>query len=220
MIKFLFHKSILWKILLHYRKVVIDIRWRMANKHNDTHPVGETKHHNVRIGKGTYGPINVSSRVEGRKLIIGDYVSIAEEVVFLLGMDHDYQTISTYPFETMITGKETATSKGDIVIEDDVWIGRRCTILSGVTIGQGAVIAAGAIVTKDVPPYAIVGGNPAKIIKYRFEKDIINYLLSLDYDSLTEELLKKNIDVFNTKIAGLELNDVKKLTEFISEKYN
>ena len=86
------------------------------------------------------------------------------------------------------------TSKGDIIVADDVWIGYRATILSGVHIGQGAVIAAGAVVTKDVPPYAIVGGVPARVIKYRFPEEMVGELMRIDYSKLTEEMVREHIE--------------------------
>lgn len=91
-------------------------------------------------------------------------------------------------------GGTEALSKGDIIINDDVWIGCNAIILSGVNIGQGAVVAAGAVVTNDIPPYAIVGGVPAKVIKYRFETAIIDELLKVDYSKLTDEAIKQNIE--------------------------
>lgn len=89
-----------------------------------------------------------------------------------------------------------AISKGNIIVSDDVWIGQGAIILSGVKVGQGAVIAAGAVVTSDVPPYAIVGGVPAKVIKYRFNPEIIKKLLRVDYSQLTKEDIENNIDNF------------------------
>lgn len=82
------------------------------------------------------------------------------------------------------------------MIKDDVWIGAQATIMSGVTIGQGAVIGAKALVTKDVPPYAIVGGVPAKVIKYRFEKEIIDELLKIDFSKLDYKVIKEHITLF------------------------
>lgn len=96
-------------------------------------------------------------------------------------------------------GKD-AFSKGDIIVDDDVWIGYGATIMSGVHIGQGAVVAAGAVVTKDVPPYAIVGGVPAKVIKYRFEPEMIEELLKVDYSKLTKEDIEKHIDDLYKKL--------------------
>ena len=83
---------------------------------------------------------------------------------------------------------------GGIVVEDDVWIGFGATILSGVHIGQGAVVAAGALVTKDVPPYAIVGGVPAKLIKYRFEQELVRELVDIDYSRLDKQDVREHLD--------------------------
>ena len=100
--------------------------------------------------------------------------------------------------------KAEANSKGDIIIDDDVWIGYRAIVLSGVHVGQGAVIAAGAVVTKDVPPYAIVGGNPAKVINYRFDEDMIDKLLEFDYTGIDEKLISQHIDELYQKMEGIE----------------
>ena len=83
-------------------------------------------------------------------------------------------------------------------IGNDVWIGANAMILGGITIGDGAIIGAGAVVTKDIPPYAIVGGIPARIIRYRFPNDVINALLSSQWWNLSENILKSNIKVFQS----------------------
>lgn len=129
-------------------------------------------------------------------LYIGSFCSIGDNVVFLLGIDHPTNFISTFPFRVKIEKKDEmeAISKGNIVVDDDVWIGYGATILSGVHIGQGAIVGANALVTKDIPPYAIAGGTPAKLIKYRFEERIINELLKVDFDSLTDDMIIDNID--------------------------
>ena len=114
---------------------------------------------------------------------IGKYCSLAEKITFLIDINHDHQSV----FQGHISefsGLEKDSKlcrKGQILIENDVWIGHNATIMGGVTIRSGAVVAAGAVVTKDVPPYAIVGGNPAKIIKYRFSDDIITKLLEISW---------------------------------------
>lgn len=138
----------------------------------------------VDIGKGTYGPLNVFCLGDNSRLSIGKYCSIAEEVTFLLNIDHPVDRISTNPLLLKKGNVNCIVSKGDIIIGDDVWLGYRSVIMSGITIGQGAIIAAGSVVTKDVPPYSIVAGVPAKIIKYRFSQTIINKLLKIDYDIL------------------------------------
>lgn len=146
----------------------------------------------VEAGKESYGELNVVSFGEEAKLKIGNYVSIAQNVFFILNAEHNLDTISTFPFKVKILKecKYEALTHGDIVIEDDVWIGHGATIMSGVHIGQGAVIAAGAVVTKDVEPYAIVGGVPAKVIRYRFDEDIRAKLLEIDFEKLDEKYIR------------------------------
>ena len=110
--------------------------------------------------------------------------------------------ISSYPYKVKVLGEQQeGISKGSIFVRDDVWIGFRATILSGVEIGQGAVIAAGSVVTADVPPYAIVGGTPAKIIKYRFTPNIIRKLNQIDYSRLDEDTIKQNIECFYSSVS-------------------
>ena len=91
-----------------------------------------------------------------------------------------------------------------IHIEKKVWLGANVTVLPGVTIGEGSVIAAGAVVTKDVPPYAIVGGVPAKVIKYRFPSDIIDELLKIDYNKMTEDMIKEHINELYNELESIE----------------
>ena len=106
----------------------------------------------------------------------------------------------------MILGcKESeAFGKGNIIIEDDVWIGTGAKICSGVKIGQGAIIAAGAVVTKDVEPYIVVGGIPAKKIKSRFSDELIKELLKIDYNKLDGELIKNNINMLYEELDSIE----------------
>lgn len=121
------------------------------------------------------------------KLYIGDYVCIGAEAVILMGGNHTHRMdwFSLYPFLDNI--KEAYIGKGDTYIHDGVWIGMRAMIMLGVTIGEGAIIAANSVVTKDVAPYSIVGGIPAKHVKYRFEPKVIEQLLSLNIYSWPEK---------------------------------
>ena len=123
------------------------------------------------------------------KLFIGNFVCIAPEVGILMGGNstHRMDWISLYPFVSCVN--EAYQHRGDTVLGDGCWIGMRAMIMPGVTIGEGAVVAAGAVVTKDVPPYAVVGGNPATFIKYRFPEPDIERLLKLDLYQLEEETL-------------------------------
>ena len=121
------------------------------------------------------------------QLFIGDCVCIGAEAVILLGGNHTHRTdwFSLYPFAEVIV--DAYQGKGDTVIKDGVWIGMRAMIMPGVTIGEGAVVASGAIVTKDVAPYAIVAGNPAVPIRKRFSDAVIEALLALDVYGWPEE---------------------------------
>ena len=122
-------------------------QWVKQNPHNETvlEFCRSISLEQISVGRKSYGPLNVIGFGQaGEQLKIGNFCSITHEVVFLLGGEHDYLRLSTYPFEKKLLGKTEAITKGAIIIEDDVWIGYRATVLSGVTIGQGAVIAAGS----------------------------------------------------------------------------
>lgn len=192
------------KNILDYR---FKKKWRKRNAENYT-KIGRYTFDasKVLVGKGTYGELNVLQfGTKCGQLIVGNYCSIAPEVVFLTDGEHSYKAISTYPFATRYFNKCIDTlSKGDITIEDDVWIGYRATIMSGVHIGQGAVIAAGAVVTKDIPPYAIAGGVPARVIKYRFDKDTIDELLKVDYKNISINDIKNNLDDLYDELVDIE----------------
>lgn len=181
------------KNLYDFRK-----KWRKKNSNNTTIAANEFNIDSVEVGKHSYGAIRVLNWGKGQKLKIGSFCSIAQEVMFILNADHNVTTISTFPFRNKLgIGEEPleGVSKGDIIVGDDVWIGYRATILSGVTIGQGAIVAAGAVVSKDVPPYAIVGGCPARILKYRFSDDVVKKMVKLDYNKLDEEEIRNNIEL-------------------------
>ena len=126
----------------------------------------------VEVGRYSYGELNVVTFDSKTKLRIGSFVSIAQQVAFLLDVEHYIDHLSTFPWKVKMLGESTPEtfSKGDIVIDDDVWIGYGATIMSGVHIAQGAVIAAGAVVTKDVPANMIAAGVPAKVIR-KVKKD-------------------------------------------------
>lgn len=178
--------------------IAMRAEWRKLNKHNTTHAVNCFDVSLVFVGRYTYGGLKVYSSAPNNRLSIGSFCSIAPEVVFVLNNEHRTDTVSTYPFKVKMfhSAKYEAESKGGIIVGDDVWIGARATILDGVTIGQGAVVAAGAVVTKDVPPYAIVGGVPAKVLKYRFSDEIVSNLNGIDFNMLEKSFVADNIDDF------------------------
>jgi len=168
-------------------------KWREKNKNNKTTIEHLVPIDQIEIGNFSYGEINVLSWNDKHTLKIGSFCSIGPKVTFLLDADHYINHISSYPFKAQILDdSKEAIGKGDIVLEDDVWIGFGATILSGVHIGQGAVIAAGAVVVKDIPPYAIVGGVPANVIKYRFSREIIEELLKIDFDGVGENMIRQH----------------------------
>lgn len=173
--------------------------WRTLNPHNETilHDVhGLFNFSQLSVGRRTYGGIALwTFGAPGERLSIGHFCSIADDVKFLLGGNHSHNGISTFPFLTKYFAELEAKSKGPISIGDDVWIGYNSTILSGVTVGQGAVIAAGSTVTRDVPPYAIVGGNPARLLKYRFEPAVVDKLLKLDYSRVGDDAILASRDI-------------------------
>lgn len=185
-------------------------KWRNINKHNQTMPGSVFPIDLVRVGSYSYGIINIKSYNESNKtdmLIIGNFVSIADGVKFILCENHQTETITTFPLKSILFKKsfsEDASGKGSIIIEDEVWIGYGVTILSGVRIGKGAIIAAGAVVNKDIPSYSIAGGVPARIIKQRYSEDITKRLLAFRLIDLPEDLIKKNIELFYRKLSGVE----------------
>lgn len=148
----------------------------------------------------------------GDHLKIGKFCQIAEGVEFMMnGANHILNGFTTYPF--YIFGKDWAKHpmsekvpnlKGDTVVGNDVWIGHNVTILPGVKIGNGVIIGACSVVTKNLPDYCVACGNPARVVKYRFDKKVIHQLLKIKWWDWPVEKITKNIDI----LMG---NDLKKL---------
>jgi virginiamycin A acetyltransferase len=149
----------------------------------------------------------------GDKLIIGKFCMIASDVTFIMnGANHLTDAITTYPFAIFGNGWENAMegktypTKGNIVVRNDVWIGYNATIMAGVTIGDGAIIGTNSVVTKDVEPYAIVGGNPAKTIKKRFSEDEIKDLLEIKWWDWEIEKITRNVqNLTDNNVEALKL---------------
>jgi len=164
------------------------------------------------IGVYSYGTPTIIGVGEAR-LRIGKFCSISGGVTIFLGAEHNTDWISTYPFSDAnftwwaaqgIHGHPR--TKGDVVIGNDVWIGYKATIMSGVTIGDGACIGAHSVVTKDVPAYAVVAGNPAQLVRYRFGEEDIRFLLDLAWWNLPDDKIKAVIPI-------LMSGDIEKLKE-------
>jgi acetyltransferase-like isoleucine patch superfamily enzyme len=158
--------------------------------------------HKVKIGAYSYGfeDTGVLSWNENIEISIGRFCSVASGLKLYCGGNHRVDWISTFPFGHIhskfikvppVNG--TPSTNGNITIGNDVWIGRDVTILSGITIGDGAIIASNAHVVKDVEPYSIVGGNPARVIKMRFEPEQIKFLLQLKWWNFPTEQIEKMV---------------------------
>jgi acetyltransferase-like isoleucine patch superfamily enzyme len=149
----------------------------------------------------TYGLKNITLKYleDKNDVLIGSFCSFADNITIFLGGNHRTDWITTYPFghihqdEFPWHGEGHPATKGGVVIGNDVWVGSGATIMSGVTIGDGAVIGANSLVVKDVPPYAIVGGNPAKVLKMRFTDEQIAKLLEIQWWHLPDEKIKELI---------------------------
>jgi chloramphenicol O-acetyltransferase type B len=158
------------------RRKIMLIRFKQTHNTRKRHP-------RFAIGKHTYGDPQVFSWGEGATLKIGAFCSIADGVKIYLGGEHRVDWVTTYPFSVMWPAASHYTghpkTKGDVVIGNDVWIGADAVILSGVRIGDGAVVGNNSVVVKDVPPYAIVAGNPARFLKMRFDEATVERLLAI-----------------------------------------
>jgi acetyltransferase-like isoleucine patch superfamily enzyme len=183
--------KLVWK-----RKVV----WRLRNRENGASCTNVYDIDCVKVGRYTYGPIDVEMARRDVTLTIGNFCSIANGVKFILSSEHPMNHLTTYPVrELILHNGMDSTSKGNIQVDDDVWIGCGAMILSGVHIGQGAVVAAGAIVTKDVEPYAIVAGVPARVTGSRFGQERIQQLLEIDFNRIDMEWIRSHPEVFTTE---------------------
>lgn len=181
------------------------LKKRLISKRSTTHSLKKRSekfsdlYPQYRIGLGTYGVPIVFSDNQTTTLKIGSFCSISDNVRIFLGGMHRTDWVTSYPFPAFCSEakhiKDYSISKGDVVIGSDVWLCANSIILSGVTIGHGAVVANGSIVTKDVEPYAIVAGNPAKTIRYRFDKNICDRLLATSWWDWPEHKILDNVEL-------------------------
>ncbi|MCH5585258.1 Vat family streptogramin A O-acetyltransferase [Shimazuella sp. AN120528] len=174
---------------------------------------GDYSYYNSKNGEPFEDQVLFHYDVYGDKLIIGKFCSIAAGTTFIMNGANHQMDGSTYPFhlfgngwEKFVPSLEDLPFKGDTVIGNDVWIGRNVTVMPGVKIGDGAIVAAHAVVTKDVEAYSIVGGNPTKEIKKRFSKEKIDEWLTIKWWDWDIELISANID----KIVSGDLDGLKR----------
>ncbi|MDJ0509008.1 MAG: CatB-related O-acetyltransferase [Crocosphaera sp.] len=183
------------------------------------------KNKNIIIGDFTYyddleNPENFEKNVLyhfdfiGDKLIIGKFCAIASDVKFIMnGANHPLNGFTTYPFAIFGNAWENTMSvegesKGDTIIGNDVWLGYNSLIMPGINIGDGAIIAANSVVTKDIKPYTIVGGNPAHVIRKRFSDQVINILLELKWWNWSIEKITGHIELLTS-------NNIQELKQLI-----
>ncbi len=161
------------------------------------------------IGQHTYGiPVIKSYDHDTTKLIVGSYSALSEEAIVMLGGEHAIDRVTTFPlrmrFKLTGAGQDgIPVPTGDTRIGSDVWLTMRTFVRSGVTIGDGAIIGSGAVVNKDVPPYAIVGGNPAKVIRYRFSEEQIAALLEIKWWDWSDELVLEAVPL----LSGTDIDE-------------
>ena len=183
---------------------------------------------NIEVGEYTYyDDINGAERFEervthhypfiGDKLVIGKFCAIGRGVEFVMnGANHRMCSVTTYPFNIMGGGWEKCTPrlddlplKGDTVVGNDVWFGQNVTVMPGVHIGDGAIIAANSVVTSDIPPYCVAGGNPCRIIRKRFDDELIAYLLELKWWDWPPEKIMRNLE----KLCSGDLHEIREIRE-------
>ncbi len=161
----------------------------------------------VEIGRHTYGLTKESFFVPHKnvQVRIGSFCSVGPGVLFICAAEHRVDTATTFPIQFVdgkIRNAPGTVGKGPITVGHDVWFGARCIILGGVTIGNGAVVGAGSIVTRDIPPYAVAVGNPARIIRYRFAPEVIERLQALQWWNWSDDLIRERVELLTT--AGIE----------------
>lgn len=187
---------------------------RIQDNQTKSHLANEIANLGWSVGDHTYGLPQFFEK-KMAKLVIGKYCSIADGVKIAFG-NHRTDTFTTFPFrakgrfwEHVPPGVQDHVSKGDVVIGNDVWIGTDVFIGSGITIGSGAVLGAKSVITKDVPPYAIVVGNPGRVLRYRFDPLMIEELLRLSWWDLSDELVDSLLPVLMSNDAPAFLSALK-----------
>lgn len=187
----------------------------------------QVKHYRVgasqlEVGRYTYGheKITVKQFGEGAALKVGAFCSIASGVNIILGGNHRLDWATTFPFGHVFKRKIDVervpghpATNGDIIIGNDVWIGQNATIMSGVHIADGAVVAANATVVKDIGPYEVWGGNPAKKIKTRFDDTIVSGLLHLKWWEWSEDKIAEVVPLLSTPPTLEILDEIRAIAD-------
>lgn len=199
-------KLIKYKIVKYLRKVLL-IEEPFSSHYMNRNPL--YKQHS--IGDYSYGRPMILFEDSGFNLKIGKFCSFAKDVTIFLGGNHRTDWVSTFPFNVLNEDFPNAVdiaghpcSKGDVVIGNDVWVADSVKILSGVTIGDGAVVGAGAVVTRNIGPYEIWAGNPARLIKKRFDDEVITELVALAWWNW-------DIEQINTHVRTIQSNNIVEL---------
>lgn len=212
---------VLRSLIRIYLKNKFKKNWRKLNQHNDT-VAGDRffSFDKVKVGKSSYGVLLIQTMNldAGATVEIGNYVSIAPGVQFLLDVNHQMDTITTFPFYSRLieSNVKDAYGKGKTIVEDEVWIGTNAIIMPGVHIAKGAIIAAGSVVTKAVPAYSIYGGNPARLIRLRFEQNVIDELMKVDFTKYSDTRMREHIEMIYSKISNPE--DVFRIIKLLESK--
>lgn len=162
----------------------------------------------VTVGRHTYGVTwrKVSAPLKDAPLRVGAFCSIAGRVLFICSGQHPTASATTFPIYSRLLKQPEPIAEDSkpagITVGNDVWIGNGAMILPGVEIGDGAIVGAGAVVTKSVPPYAIVGGSPARLIRYRFPEEIISKLLVIQWWRWDDDKVKKEAALLSGPIEA------------------
>jgi acetyltransferase-like isoleucine patch superfamily enzyme len=161
----------------------------------------------VSLGRHVYGPgpLTFQTFMPGARITVGSFCSISAEARIIAGSEHVTDRPSTYALNTLLfdlrrDNSEEAVDRGPTEMGSDVWIGIGAIVLSGVLVGDGAIVGAGAVVTRPVPPFAVVAGNPARIIRYRFEESVRHRLLALRWWDLSDEQIRAAREWFSSDV--------------------
>ncbi|WIJ45905.1 CatB-related O-acetyltransferase [Curtobacterium citreum] len=193
--------------------------WDKQNSHNETSAVNEFDRTKVTVDRYSYGPLRVIDGANTSHLRIGMFCSIAEDVTFILNGDHPIDRITTFPLRAFVLHEEERVgSRGDIILADDVWIGHGAIIMSGVTLGRGSIVASGAIVTRDVAPFSVVAGTPARHLRKRVPAEVETVLRSLDLDGLDPRTVRANLELLESPLDSTRVDELSLFARRLSDE--